>query len=271
MDQNITISLRWLIAICLLLSHFTPVASLPSILDPIRGTTPAEEIQCYSIPYGGIGFASHILTYWTLAWLWAGKKPLWPVHDLKHFWIDALWAATTFAISVALAVFTIIRCRNRWEYMLIAIWKIFVTTLLTGTTVSAPRLKQRGKKTTRSAAWLILYIPGLITGFVGLFPLVKENWANNVVRDVTYAFVGTIIGASLVGAAFYLFAGEGSTAGFSLYGVGSALMAIGILGVLYSDWVLGAIAENLGGTPSGDSVILYWTYFVVKRLPLLSI
>ena len=46
--------------------QFGFVEALPSFLDPIRGTTPAEEMLCYGIPYGGIGFASHIITYYTL-------------------------------------------------------------------------------------------------------------------------------------------------------------------------------------------------------------
>jgi hypothetical protein len=41
-----------------------------------------------------------------------------------------------------------------------------------------------------------------------------------------------------------------------------------VLGVFYSDWILAAIAENLAGVPSSDVAILYWLYFVAKRLPL---
>jgi hypothetical protein len=31
-----------------------------------------------------------------------------------------------------------------------------------------------------------------------------------------------------------------------------------ILGAFYSDWVLGALAGNLVGVPSGDNAYLYW-------------
>jgi hypothetical protein len=31
-----------------------------------------------------------------------------------------------------------------------------------------------------------------------------------------------------------------------------------ILAAFYSDWVLGALARNLVGVPSGDNAYLYW-------------
>lgn len=49
----------------------------------------------------------------------------------------------------------------------------------------------------------------------------------------------------------------------------SALMLTGLLAALYSDWVLGVITGNLAGVPSGDVRVIYWIYFVAKRLPLM--
>lgn len=246
--------------------------ALPSFLEPIKGNTPAQEVQCYSIPYGGIGFASHILTYYTLACLWYGRKPLWPTSPLEHIFLDSLWAVLTLILAVGLAVFTIIRCRNRYEFMLIAIWKIFMTTVLVCTTISAPLIKRNKGNTKKSIRWVILYFPGLTVGFVGLCPLVKENWGNNVVRIVTYVFGGAVVGVAVtVGViSFCLQNDEGFVMAW-LWGIAAAIMAWGCLGAIYSDWILAAIAGNLAGIPSGDNVILYWTYFVVKRLPLLSI
>jgi TM2 domain-containing membrane protein YozV len=45
---------------------------------------------------------------------------------------------------------------------------------------------------------------------------------------------------------------------------------IGIFAALYSDWALGVLTGNLAGEPSEDTRILYWIYFVAKRLPLLT-
>ena len=46
--------------------------------------------------------------------------------------------------------------------------------------------------------------------------------------------------------------------------------AVIIFGVLYSDWILGEIAGNLVGIPSGDVRALYWAYFAAKRLPMFT-
>jgi hypothetical protein len=56
--------------------------SWPAFLDPEKGSTIQGEMQCYSLPYGGLGFASHILTYYTVGLIWAGKRPLKPWKDL---------------------------------------------------------------------------------------------------------------------------------------------------------------------------------------------
>jgi hypothetical protein len=43
-----------------------------------NGTTLLDEIQYYSIPYGLVGFISHLASYYTLAITAAGRRPLAP-------------------------------------------------------------------------------------------------------------------------------------------------------------------------------------------------
>lgn len=50
----------------------------------------------------------------------------------------------------------------------------------------------------------------------------------------------------------------------------SFIVVFGFFSTLYADLVLGAIANNLLGLPSGDFAPLYWLWFVAKRLPMLS-
>jgi hypothetical protein len=49
------------------------VSHATKLVDPHLPT----EIACYSLPYSGLGFASHVLTYYTVC-LGYGRKPLWP-------------------------------------------------------------------------------------------------------------------------------------------------------------------------------------------------
>src|SRR5436305_1744385 len=65
----------------------TPNPSFSDILRPSPNVTggPAGEIQCYALPYGAIGIISHLLTYWTMAWMAVGRLPLWPWHSLAKY------------------------------------------------------------------------------------------------------------------------------------------------------------------------------------------
>jgi hypothetical protein len=42
------------------------------------------------------------------------------------------------------------------------------------------------------------------------------------------------------------------------------------LSAVYSDWCLAIMLDNLVGVPSSDNLVFYWTYFVAKRLAMLS-
>ncbi len=38
----------------------------------------------YALPYGGISFASHLITYYTMTMLYLGRKPLLPWKRVEH-------------------------------------------------------------------------------------------------------------------------------------------------------------------------------------------
>jgi hypothetical protein len=48
------------------------------------------------------------------------------------------------------------------------------------------------------------------------------------------------------------------------------ILCFGLFGALYCDWILAAIARNWAGLPSNDIAVLFWVYFLAKRLPMLS-
>ena len=55
--------------------------------------------------------------------------------------------------------------------------------------------------------------------------------------------------------------------------LGAAFVIFCLGAVIYSDWALAAIAGNMIGMPDGNNVIvniLFWSYFIAKRLPMLS-
>jgi hypothetical protein len=135
----------------------------------------------------------------------------------------------TFFGGNDLAIFTMIRCRNRWQFELIAFWKMSLSTTLalsalsTAVTLASERDALSALSTPVTGPpydsldtpveydpdfyllkfqdsfwWIILYVLGLIIGMVGAMSLVKETWADiPKVRVVTYVFAG-IIGVALL-------------------------------------------------------------------------
>jgi len=61
------------------------------------------------------------------------------------------------------------------------------------------------------------------------------------------------------------------TLGGSFTLIGSVVAGVGIVGAWYNDWILAAIAENYSGLPSSDNAVLYWGYFIAKKIPLGSL
>jgi hypothetical protein len=117
---------------------------------------------------------------------------------------------------------------------------------------------------------------GLIIGLIGLGSLVREVWDITSVRIITYSFVGAagagIVILGIVGCFSHFFNWLHELGG--LDGVTGIVVIMVALGVLYSDWILGAIAGSLVGYPGNDKdndlVILYFVYFCLKRLPMLA-
>jgi hypothetical protein len=99
------------------------VFSRENPLAPNRGTNLPTEIACYSLPYGGLGFASHVLTYYTILILGLGRKPLWPVKHVKYGIFGLTLAGVGLLAGFILSTITMVRCRNHWQLLALATWK----------------------------------------------------------------------------------------------------------------------------------------------------
>jgi hypothetical protein len=279
--------------------------------NPYTNGTLAEELQCYGLPYGGIGFASHVLTYYTIIMLSYQRSPWMPWKRSHHKWIDITLAIFSFIASIILTVLTIIRCRNRWQFVAMATWKLILSVtygILSFHAAMMVRPKEKyqnsglghfestanaieNKEYTKVLWWLLLYIPGVVAGLSGLSSLVfKEIGHNAHVKIITEVFGAVIAFSAGLMLIFGIIGMCSQCCGSrkevvnnsSMENLGKNTVAIGImvflvagsatsvLAALYSDWVLGAIAGNLVGLPSGDVAPLYWGYILAKRLPFFS-
>jgi hypothetical protein len=266
---------------------------------PYPNGTLAEEIQCYSLPYGGIGFTSHIITYYTIAMLSAGRRPYAPWWRTKVGSLDIALSIIGLIVTVIISALTMVRCRNRWQFIAIAAWKPnlsvtfgFLSTHAayyiwdhTLTEEPAPiqhhhidipynpwmglwHEKMAYEELRKVLFWLLFYIPGAAAGMIGLVSLVVETYGSNKhIQIITFAVSAAFILTTTCLAALFICALR-IRAGWGV--LVSFLLAVGIVGSVCSDWALAAIAGNLTGVPSSDNAALYWSYFVAKRLPFFS-
>ncbi|TFK31959.1 hypothetical protein BDQ12DRAFT_639416 [Crucibulum laeve] len=255
---------------------------------PHRGDTLMEEMKCYSLPYGGLGFASHVLTYYAIICLWARRSPIWPFRRVNCSKLDLSLGIVGLALSVGLSIFAIVMCKNTWQLLVIAVWKMSMSMLNGITAVHAAVVVMNGGKSTGEAAWwIVLYLPGMFAGMSGLMSLVVKHWYDAGVRKITIAFY-SIVGIGAVIVFIGIYRGLTSKPKYEpvtgekkkdeervwYWGIGGLAFSVSLFTVLaafYGDWTLGMMTNNLVGLPSGDNSGLYWSYFVAKRLTMFSL
>lgn len=109
----------------------------------------------------------------------------------------------------------------------------------------------------------------MIAGFVGLVSLIVENWNNGSpkLHAVALAFglpAGLCV-AMILGDCCKCEGCEGA----ALPGMGILLPSFLILSVLFGDWAMGAMTNNLAGVPTNDQA-LYYLYWISKRFTMFS-
>ncbi|TGO42901.1 hypothetical protein BHYA_0004g00270 [Botrytis hyacinthi] len=244
--------------------------SIPSVLaDNTQSNAFSAEASCYSLPYGGWGFFSHVLTYYTIIVMCFYKRPATP-------WVESTPGSTwNIAIAIVKLLFTLIpaiktmvTCNHAWQFETIAAMKLALS-LTSGLIALFP-----------SFWWLLLYLPGVIAGTAGTISLASSNFSPRM-STITAVFggVGLAIAIATVFITYFWFSGRdknlfGAGALIGLSGYASCVPICLVFGALYSDWVLAIVADNLMGYPSGQSksVQALWVlYMIGKRLNLLTI
>ena len=108
-------SLLGLLSISSLMLFFCPGAVLARYLSERQ--TPAalvnplvKEIQCYGLPYRGIGLASHILTYYTIAMLEMSRRPYLPWLRISYSKSDIVLTGISIIVTIITLAITMKRC-----------------------------------------------------------------------------------------------------------------------------------------------------------------
>lgn len=252
----------------------------------------ADDIKCYAVPYGAVGFVNHLWTYWTMLLLVCSRRPLMPWKKLSSNWLDMALSAVQGIITFALNIVNINRCRFSWQLVLVTVWKMMLSLgqSICGLQSSYCAIRDEKKPSVAASdtdmtgyvpllVWLPFYGCACLIGMVGLgniqrhigyIPGVLLHHAKGSAEGAKCEII-TLVFALVVVLGLGLFGCVGSCAfdddesGGPL-GAGLMLIAIGAVFffALYSDWILGVIAQNVPGDPS-EFKAYYWVRFCAKR------
>lgn len=134
----------------------TPVPFDPeSLLPNIRNGTFQDALQCYSLPYGIMGFLSHLLSYYTIICLITARRPLQPWRHITHGRLDLLEAILSMLGTTTCSILTLVRCRGEWPFILVAVWKAVFSLTQTLVTFHRARDAKRvdGERRDRAARY----------------------------------------------------------------------------------------------------------------------
>ena len=117
-----------------------------------------SELKCYSLPYGLLGFISHLLTYLTLLCLWYGRKPLLPWKYINNTKLDLGLAGVGLLLCIVMSCVTMVRCykEGSWQMLLVALWKMAMS-IVNGVTalhvaiIVVPQVKKKKDEQTDEA------------------------------------------------------------------------------------------------------------------------
>ncbi|KAK3080592.1 hypothetical protein LTS18_014975 [Coniosporium uncinatum] len=278
-----------------------PKINLNDLFGPndITRTWP-EEIKCYNFPYGGIGFLTHLIAFWMVIWLGLGMTPIWPIKELTNRWAIAVVGLLSFFGAVPIVLLNILQCRARWQFVCLGVWKLTTSFILVGIV-----FRQAFRPSKRAIGfamffWLGVYGMGTVVGMTGLMDLVRRTWhGDNGVKVVTLVFSLLAFSPVVLGILFlavsppiswcqrayrrYEMKKEMSSdqepkpvkrtamqTATMIFGwtVVYSVFCFGVLATLYSDWVLAAVARNWSGRPDEDQQAIFWSWTILKALPV---
>ncbi|CZR53694.1 uncharacterized protein PAC_03574 [Phialocephala subalpina] len=96
------------------------------------------QASCYSLPYGAVGFSSHLITYYTMICLICGRRPLWPWRRLRYPLYSAIPGIISLIGTTVVTSISINRCSSEKPFRLIGAWMMMTSIAVSLTTISAP-------------------------------------------------------------------------------------------------------------------------------------
>jgi len=260
-----------------------------------------DRIKCYAIPYGAVGFISHVFLYITVTALAFGRSPFMFWRTVAHKHIKNTLLITSLLVTLVLTTMSIARCHATLPLLLIATGKLIMAITLYYMAIHIiPVIRGCHSDCIDNSAavlyWMLLYGLGTVMGLSGLSRLVFEDFDESErLRTASFVFIALVCSVPTIALILSLqhairrrrkliresisdvesdhIHGEQEHSTLIravLFAAIIFFLSFGILFALQSDWALGIIAGDMAGAPPAASGALYWSYFAFSLLPFFS-
>jgi len=149
-------------------------------------TTPLDNIlsdmQCFVLPYGGIGFALDLLVLYGAYCLFGIQSP-WKGKKLKHQPLNIYFSLIGMFGSFGVAVYNSKRCHSSWPLVVASVWKGSHVSMFNFISFASNYDNQRKKIDKNHFFWLAtVYTSISIAGTVGLSRIARAGWSDSTMK-----------------------------------------------------------------------------------------
>jgi hypothetical protein len=262
---------------------------VPRALEITNAKNLREHIEVYGIPYGVLGAISHGLTFYVILCHFFGRRPLFPWMALeKECWNIAAVTISSL-VSIILSGVTMARIRGSRPLLILAGMQIVLHALIDSIHIHRMLVGSPGWSNSTS----IWAVPLLVVSFFSIYAFYefpcKSRWTNSQTSETNAQFtvedsdgrVGSLFGSAIF---IVLIVWIGLT-GFatlinifvcifskfkkaSPFAISAVLLSCGLF--WFGDFGMAIVSRSTIGTPSDQVRVLYWTYWVVERIPLFT-
>jgi hypothetical protein len=248
-----------------------------------------EHIEVYGIPYGVLGAVSHGLTFYVILCHFFGRRPLLPWMALEKERWNIAAVTVSSVISIILSGVTMARTRGSHPLLILAGMQIILHALIDIIHIHRMLVGSPGWSNSTS----IWAVPLLVVSFFSIYAFYefpcKSRWINSQTSETNVQFtvedsdgrVGSLFGsaifivlivwigltgfATLINIFVCIFSKFKKTSPFAISAV---LLSCGLF--WFGDFCMAIVSRSTIGTPSDQVRVLYWTYWVVERIPLFT-
>ncbi|KAF2477193.1 uncharacterized protein BDR25DRAFT_339180 [Lindgomyces ingoldianus] len=229
-----------------------------------------EQMQCFALPFGVIGFVMHLLANWMLFYLICDES-IWRGDTIKYPLMNFSMGSMGLLGGLGISIYNAIRCRDSWPLILISVWKAGFVIATNGASMLANWALSKGEDNANAVFALLMYPTTIIIGLVGLGAIAREGWEDYRMKIVCALSIVTFTTLT-IGMRFFIGRENPGKLSeeFGEWTVG-LLMGITMMSGMACDWILAVAANNLDGVPSGrdmEVIASFVFYFVAALIPV---